>query len=155
MSFRSKKILVFCGVSLLLSAGLFLGQEVIQTQSHNTVEGIEVDLTSLDIQNNIVTVKFKLRNTAAEKQNVTIQFKDCYIMDEVNQKKYYGLKDTDGLYVAGPAYDDQNGGRFWYGIQAGKSMGLWIKFPQPTDNPASITISLPGVSPFESVKLAK
>ncbi|OGD38915.1 MAG: hypothetical protein A2V45_02205 [Candidatus Aminicenantes bacterium RBG_19FT_COMBO_58_17] len=155
MSPRSKKILAFLGTGLLFSAGLFFGQEVIQTQSHNTVEGIEADLTSLEIQNNIVTVKFKLRNTAAEKQNVTIQFKDCYIMDEVNQKKYYGLKDTDGLFIAGPAYDDQNGGRFWYGIQAGKSMGLWIKFPQPADNPASITISLPGVSPFESVKLAK
>jgi len=155
MSFRSKKILVFCGVSLLLSAGLFFGQQVIQTQSHNTADGVEVDLTSLEIQNNIVTVKFKLRNTAAEKQHVMIQFKDCYIMDEINQKKYYGLKDTDGLYIAGPAADNNNGGRFWFGIEAGKSMGLWIKFPQPTDNPASITISLPGVSPFESVKLAK
>ncbi len=155
MSFRSKKILVFCGVSLLLSAGLFFGQQVIQTQSHNTAEGVEVDLTSLEIQNNIVTVKFRLRNTAAQKQNVIIYFKDSYIMDEVNQKKYYGLKDTDGLYIAGPASDDNSGGRFWYNIEPGKSMGLWIKFPQPTDSPASITISLPGVSPFENVKLAK
>lgn len=155
MSHRSKRILTYLGAGLLFSAGLFFAQEVIQTQSHNTEEGIEVDLTSLEIQNNIVTVKFKLRNTAAEKHNVTIHFKDCYIMDEVNQKKYYGLKDTDGLFIAGPAYDNQNGGRFWFGIQAGKSIGLWIKFPQPTDNPESITISLPGVSPFESVKLAK
>jgi hypothetical protein len=155
MTHRVKRSLVFLGACLIFSAGLFFAQEAIQTQPHNTAEGIEVDLTSLEIQNNIVTVKFKLRNTSAEKQNVTIHFKDCYIMDEVNQKKYYGLKDTDGLFIAGPSYDSQNGGRFWYGVQAGKSMGLWIKFPQPTDNPESITISLPGVSPFESVKLAK
>jgi hypothetical protein len=148
-------MLILLGTSLLFSAGLFFGQQVIQTQSHNTAEGVEVDLTSLEIQNNIVTVKFKIRNTAAQSETVIIPYKDCYIMDEVNQKKYYGLKDSDGLYIAGPSLDNSNGGRFYYGLTPGKSMGLWIKFPQPADSPASITISLPGVSPFESVKLAK
>lgn len=155
MSSRSKKILVICGACLLLAAGLSSGRQVIQTQSHNTVEGIDVDLTSLDIQNNVITVKFKLRNKDAQKQTVMLHFKDSYIMDEVNQKKYYGLKDTDGIYIAGPASDNNDGGRFWYPIEPGKAMGLWIKFPLPADNPASITISLPGVSPFENVKLAK
>jgi len=155
MIFQSKKTLLSLSLGLLVSIGLLFCQQAIQTQSHNTEEGIEVDLTSLDIQNNVVTVKFKLRNTGTQKQDVVIYFKDSYIMDEINQKKYYGLKDTDGLYIAGPASDSNSGGRFWYSIQPGKSMGLWIKFPQPADNPASITVSLPGVSPFENVKLAK
>jgi hypothetical protein len=96
-----------------------------------------------------------LRNTGAEKRSVVILFKNCYVMDETNQKKYFALNDSDGLFIAGPAYDNSDGGRFWYDIDKEKSRGMWIKFPQPADNPASITVSLPGVSPFENVKLAK
>jgi hypothetical protein len=155
MIFQSKKTLLSLSLGLLVSIGLLFCQQAIQTQSHDTEEGIEVDLTSLEIQNNIVTLKFKLRNTGAEKKTVLIPFKNCYIMDETNQKKYYALKDSDGLFIAGPAYDHSDGGRFWFGIDKGKSMGMWIKFPQPTDNPVSITISLAGVSPFENAKLAK
>jgi hypothetical protein len=155
MIFQSKKTLLSLSLGLLVSIGLLFCQQVIQTQSHDTEEGIAVDLTSLEIQNNIVTLKFKLRNTGVEKRSVVILFKNCYIMDETNQKKYYALKDSDGLFIAGPAYDNSDGGRFWYDIDKGNSRGMWIKFPQPADNPASITVSLPGVSPFENVKLAK
>ena len=68
MIFQSKKMLLSLSLGLLVSIGLLFCQQVIQTQSHDTEEGIAVDLTSLEIQNNIVTLKFKLRNTGAEKR---------------------------------------------------------------------------------------
>jgi hypothetical protein len=138
---------------VLVPAGIVFSGEVIQTQESDAWEGIEADLTSLRISKNIVTVKVKLRNTGCEEQGVKIPYDACFIMDETNQKKYYPLKDSDGLYIAGPMADEQSGGRFWFGVQAGKARGLWIKFPEPTDGPETITISLAGIFPFEEIQL--
>lgn len=152
-----KKIFVE-GFVLFLGAVFFLAapalaQGVLQTQSHDTLDGVEVDLLRADVDNNVATLRFKVRNTGPSKQSWQFNYENCYILDEANQKKYYPLKDADGLYIAGPMYDKNDGGRFWYDLPAGGTKGIWIKFPQPTDNPETISIFLPGVSPFEEVKL--
>ncbi len=138
--------MVFSGTGLLAA-------EVIQTQEAETWDGIEVDLTSLKVKNNIVTVKFKIKNTGSEKQNVRIEYRHCYLMDETNQKKYYILKDSDGLFIAGPNRDRGDGGRFWFAISPGKTKSMWMKFPAPVDSPETVTIALHNVIPFEDVKL--
>jgi len=150
-----KKAFLLLILTVLVPAGVAFSGEVIQTQESDTWEGIEADLTSLRISNNIVTVKVKLRNTGSKEQGVKILYDACFIMDETNQKKYYPLKDSDGLYIAGPMADEGKGGRFWFGVQAGKVRGLWIKFPEPTDGPETITISLAGIFPFEEIPLKK
>jgi hypothetical protein len=140
---------------VLLCAGILFCGEVIQTQESDSWEGIEVDLTSLKIKNNIVTLKFKFRNAGSDRQRGEIKFNACYIMDEVNQKKYYPLKDSDGNYIGGPMATYISGGIYKFELQGGKTKSMWIKFPEPTDNPESITISIPGVFPFEEVALTK
>ena len=105
--------IVALALAFLVTTGAGFATEVIQTQEAETWDGVEVDLTSLTVKNNIVTVKFKIRNTGSEKQNVRVDYRDCYLMDETNQKKYYVLKDSDGLFISGPNYDRSNGGRFW------------------------------------------
>ncbi len=149
-----KKRLPFILLIITFSA-MVLSAQVIQTQESDTWENVEVDITSLKIKNNIITVRFKLRNTGSEGQQVQIHYNSCYIVDEKNQKKYYPLKDADGIYIAGPMYNKSYGGQFWVTIDAGKSKSFWIKFPEPTDNPEIITISIPGVFPFEELELKK
>ncbi|MCP5104342.1 MAG: hypothetical protein GY950_13220, partial [bacterium] len=117
--------------------------------------GVEVDLTKITVKNNVVTVKLKFRNTGTVKHSMQIGYRDCYIMDEANQKKYYVLKDSDGLYIAGPQHDQSGGGRFWFSVDPGKSKNMWLKFPEPADNPETISISIPGVAPFDEVEIKK
>lgn len=140
---------------LFVSAVFIYAAEVLQTQDADLWDGIEVDLTKMTVKNNVVTVKLKFRNTGTENHSVRIEYKSCYIMDEANQKKYFVLKDSDGVYIAGPQHDQSAGGRFWFEIKAGKSKNMWLKFPEPTDNPETISISIPGVSPFDEVELKK
>ncbi len=147
-----KGFMPFLGAVLFLAA-LAVGQGVLQTQSHDTLDGVVIDLLKTDVDNNIATLRFKVRNTGPSNQSWQFNYENCYIIDEANQKKYYPLKDADGLYIAGPVYDKNNGGRFWFDLPAGGTKGIWIKFPQPSDNPETISIFLPGVSPFEEVKL--
>ncbi|MBN2466592.1 MAG: hypothetical protein JXD19_00435 [Deltaproteobacteria bacterium] len=147
--------LLFVMLSTFVPVVSVFAGEVIQTQESSSWDGIEADLTSLTIKNNIITVKIKFRNTASKNQGIKIPYDSCFIMDATNQKKYYPLKDSDGLYIAGPVSDTQGGGRFWFDIHAGQSKSLWIKFPEPTDNPETVTISLEGIFPFEDIALTR
>ena len=150
----SKRILTVIFIfSILFIGSSAVSADVLQTQESDQWEGIEVDLLSMKVRNSIITVKFKLRNVGPIKHSIQIPFENCFIMDETNQKKYYPLKDSDGLYIAGPKYDKGNGGRFWFDIHPDKSRGMWIKFPEPADNPETITISIPGIFPFEEIPL--
>ena len=151
---RKMVTLLMAGIMLsMLLMGVAFGNEVIQTQESDTWDGIEVDLTSLKVKNEIITLRFKFRNEGDEEQEVSFYFMNCYIMDEVNEKKYYPLQDSDGFFIAGPSAGDHKGGYFEFKIEPSKSKGLWLKFPQPTDNPETIAISIPGVFPFEEVEL--
>jgi hypothetical protein len=150
-----KKYLFLILSIIFVSAAFLFAQDPLQTQESDLWDGIEIDLTKMTVKNNVITVKFKLRNTGAEKHSVKIDYNACYIMDEKNQEKYYVLKDSDGIYIAGPQYDQSGGGRFWFDIKPQKSKGLWMKFPEPTDNPEAISISIPGTPPFDGVEIKK
>jgi hypothetical protein len=54
-------------IVLVTSEIVFSGQ-VIQTQESDTGDGIEADLTGINIGDNIITIKVKLRNIGAEEQ---------------------------------------------------------------------------------------
>lgn len=145
---------VICSFVVFGWISVGLAGEAIQTQESQW-DGIEADLTSVKAKNGIITVKVRLRNTGAKAQGVRIHYDGCYLVDETSQKKYYALKDSDGLYIAGPAADEQRGGRFWFDVPAGKAKSLWIKFPEPTDGPETLTISLEGVFPFEEIAVTR
>ncbi|OGL48856.1 MAG: hypothetical protein A2161_11195 [Candidatus Schekmanbacteria bacterium RBG_13_48_7] len=147
--------IIFSTLIVCLFAVLVYAGEVIQTQESDSWEGIQCDLTSVKVKDDIITLKFKLRNAGKEKQSVKIMFKECYIMDQKNQKKYFVLKDSDGMYIGGPNYDNNDGGRFWFDILPEKSNGIWMKFPVPVDATEEIAVSIPGMPPFEDVKLEK
>ena len=153
-----KKTFISLLIAIFIVGVVLLAGKVIQTQESDKWDGLEIDLISLKVKNNVLTVKFKLRNVGSEVIEPGIYFKDCYIMDETNQKKYYPLKDSDGNYIAGPVrYSGSawGGGLFKFKIEPGKMKGMWIKFPEPSDNPETITIHIPGFFPFEEIKLSK
>ncbi|MCP4156133.1 MAG: hypothetical protein GY757_50905 [bacterium] len=140
---------------MVVTISFAAAQGVLQTQESDLYDGISVDLTKLAVKNNIITIKMKWRNEGDEKHSVRFSYGNCYIMDSANQKKYFALKDSEGIFIAGPQHDKDKGGRFWYEIKQKKSKNIWIKFPLPTDNPETISIAIPGVSPFDDVELKK
>ena len=147
------KIVFFLALIILLGLGT-LGAAVIQTQAANDNENIVAELSELTINSNIVTIKVRIFNKGNENSKLDFYFKDCYIIDEANQKKYYILKDSEGLCIGGPFSSNGDGGRFEFWTKPQSAKSIWAKFPMPTDNPGSISISVPGFMPFEAIKLA-
>ena len=148
-----KKVCFISVVAVIFAAGLIFAGEVIQTQESSLWDGVEVDLLSVKVRNNILTVKIKFRNEGEENQKISAYYESCYIMDETNQKKYFVLKDSDGKYIAGPKKGDHKGGYFEFKIEPSKNKGIWMKFPAPENSPETISLSIPGVFPFEEVEL--
>ncbi len=140
-------------ILFLACFGLLGAADVIQTQESDVMEGFEADLTGLNIRNDVLTLRFKIRNTGSDGKTVEFYFKDCYIVDAANQKKYFPLKDSEGQFIAGPKEKDWEGGRYRFSIDAGSSAGFWVKFPVPADNPETIDITIPLFFPFEEVSL--
>lgn len=149
-----KVFFTFLFFSLLSSPGLLAGK-VIQSQDSTKWDGIQVNLTYLRIKNDILTFRFKYKNIGPNSEELYFVFRDFYIIDESNQKKFYALKDSDNNYLGGPMSSHYKGGVFEYDIEPGSSKGLWIKFPVPPDHPETITINVPGMFPFEDVVLPK
>jgi len=141
-------VILFLACSALIAA-----TDVIQTQESDVLEGFEADLTKLSIRDDVLTLRFKFRNTGSEAKTVEFYFKDCYIVDASNQKKYFPLKDSEGQFIAGPKEKDWDGGRYHLNIGSGSSAGFWVKFPVPTDNPETIDITIPLFFPFEEIAL--
>jgi len=146
---RARSILILTAAVVFIAAAA----DVIQTQDSDTWDGIAADLTQLSIKNDVLTLRFKIRNEGSDSPRIEFLFRDCYIVDESNQKKYFLLKDAEGQYIAGPKEKEWDGGRFSYIVEPEKTKGLWMKLPVPTDNPDTISISIPGFFPFEEVSL--
>ncbi|MCG2816640.1 MAG: hypothetical protein L6425_11980 [Candidatus Aminicenantes bacterium] len=140
-------------IMILAAAVVLTAADVIQTQDSDTWDGVAADLTQISLRNDVLTLRFKIRNTGSESPRIEFLYRDCYIVDESNQKKYFLLKDSEGQFIGGPKDKDWEGGRFSYIVEADGSKGLWMKFPVPADNPDSISISVPGFFPFEEVSL--
>jgi len=148
------KIFLIFGAALLI-AGISwtAAAEVIQTQESDSWDGVEGDLIRVSVRNDILTLRFKFRNSGSDSADIQFLYKDCYIVDETNQKKYFMLKDSEGQFLGGPKDKDWDGGRFGFRIFGGSSKGCWMKFPVPADNPETISITIPGFFPFEEVGL--
>lgn len=135
---------------LMISSGSAL--PAIQTQEANNPD-LMVHLTGVQIGQDVLTLKFRFENQGKKSQSFNFLVKDCYILDVVNKKKYFPLKDADGNYLAGPLHSDERGGKYEQWLAAGGASLFWVKFPVPVGNPKTIGIIIPGVLPFEGVAL--
>jgi hypothetical protein len=72
---------------------------------------------------------------------------DVYFTDPAENKKYSGLKDTAGSWLAqGPASG--------HSYKPGGQRAMWMKFPAPPETSTKVTFVFPGFPPFEDVPVA-
>ncbi len=149
-----KKLSVFAVLFLIAVVSPVWAMEPIQTQM-STDGNFDVSLLKAKVKGDVLTVQVMFKNTSSEKRNYGFAFKDIYYTDIKNKKKYYGLKDTEGHYIAGPASNWLSGGNFNVYVEPGGKAILWIKFPAPPESTETIDIYIPWALPFEDVKIER
>jgi hypothetical protein len=113
----------------------------------------EASIIGLKIRNGVLTLRFSIKNTTDRTIEPGMSFAQAYYIDTKEKKKYFGLKDEKGMFIAGPIAYNWDGGFFKQKIPANGKALIWIKFPAPSEGSEEIDVYLPGFLPFEGIKL--
>jgi hypothetical protein len=141
-------------LSFILLVSLSHALEAIQTQPSSDGR-LEASLIGADIKRSVLTVKVSLENTSTDRIEPEFAYESVYFADVEAQKKYFALKDENGLYIAGPRHSEWHGGSFKQHMNPGDKMIIWVKFPAPPESTTVIDIFFPGILPSEEVELKR
>jgi hypothetical protein len=96
----SATIVVSGAIILFLCAGVF-SQETVQVQS-STDGALEATLTQAKVRDQVFSVKLTLKNVTNRDLEPEISFKDFYVTNIKDMKKYFPLQDSQGNFLAAP-----------------------------------------------------
>jgi hypothetical protein len=149
-------------VALLLSLLLVCLPAVAQLGSvESNVEGVTIDLNSLERKGNVLTLKWTVTNNSDK--TATVQYGmtgtgsvSTYLVDEESGTKYYALTDKEGNTLASEhAYCGSNVYGISQYVNAGKKMKYWAKFPAPPPAVKTINVLFTQAEPFEGIAITE
>jgi hypothetical protein len=152
-----KAVLVILVLSIAIAISLpiiALSREVIQSQPSSDGK-MEASLNQVKIRGNILSIRVTLKNTTDKTIEPEIHYKEFYYTDIKEKKKYFPLKDSKGNFLAGPQHSEWQGGTFKTKIKGGESRTIWLKFPAPPEATETVDLFVPGILPFEEVKISR
>jgi hypothetical protein len=119
--------------------------------------GLEVDLTSVAITGDILTVSLRFRPNSNQdfSMNLTIPIEQVSITDDATSRRYGVLKDQSGQYMASPL----SGENVYFTVNSPKLYSgtfevAWFKFPVPPQG-QTISINVPKVAPFDNIRIQR
>ena len=117
------------------------------------VDGLTIDLLSVERKGAVVTVKWAVRNGGAKEGRAMFVLDGkkatTYLVDEENGTKYFALSDKEGQLLA--TEDEYEG--IWEGIDSGQTKRFWAKFPAPPPAVKSINVLFSDADPFEGIAI--
>ena len=117
------------------------------------VDGLNIDLLSVERKGSVVTVKWAVRNDgkADARAMFVLDGKKAttYLVDEENGTKYFALSDKEGQLLA--TEDEYDG--IWENVTPGQTKRFWAKFPAPPPAVKSINVLFSDADPFESIAI--
>jgi outer membrane protein OmpA-like peptidoglycan-associated protein len=143
-------------VVLLLAIFGLVGPLPPAAAEETEIPGVTAVLEAVRQYNGILRIGVKLTNSS-EKEARTgkpIQFSKIVVTDAKAGKKYSPLKGADGLYLAGPVSDSNDGGRWFPSLPPKSEILLWVFFDAVPSN-ASLTVQVPLMFAFEGVKVSE
>jgi hypothetical protein len=117
------------------------------------VDGLTLDLLSVERKGNVVTVKWSVRNETDAEKRIEMKLKGgsttTYLVDEENGTKYYVLTDKEGHLLA--TEDSYDG--IWEALEPKQTKRFWAKYPAPPPAVKTINVLFTDTEPFESVAI--
>lgn len=125
--------------------------------AESNLDGVIVDLMSVERKGSVLTVKWAARNTGAEE--TTVRFGMCgntvttYAVDEENGTKYFVLTDKDDVGLASEHEWTGSNHGVVEAIPPGESRRFWMKLPAPPPEVEVISLFFTGTEPIEGVAI--
>lgn len=117
------------------------------------IDGLNLDLLSVERKGAVVTVKWAVRNDGKGEQRAMFVLDGkkatTYLVDEENGTKYFALSDKEGQLLA--TEDEYDG--IWEAVAPGQTKRFWAKFPAPPPAVKTINVLFSDADPFESIAI--
>lgn len=147
------RIASFAAVALMLAAPA-RAAALAETEGSNPDHKVEI--TQLKRTGDNLMLRFTMSNAADKKLDFSYDYGDgtgdfnsigaVHLLDTANKKKYLVVRDDKNTCVCS---------RGLKGIEAGKSLNLWARFPAPPDGVEKITVVIPHFPPLDDVPISK
>lgn len=117
------------------------------------VEGLTLDLISVERKGNVVTVKWSIRNEGDKQKYADLDLAGSgattYLVDEENGTKYFALTDKAGYLLA--TEHEYEG--IYEAIEPGQTKRFWAKFPAPPAAVKTINVLFTDSEPMEGIAI--
>lgn len=132
----------------------FAHAAVVQTQM-TTDANAEVDAVKVKVDGDIMSIILMFRNTSDQRLEYKLDTAETYYIDKAANKKFHMLKDNKNRWVASEVKYYSSSSEFSFKINKGAKKLIWMKFPAPADGVETIDFSMPGILPFDGLKVSK
>lgn len=126
-----------------------------ETEHAGVYSAWQVALVSAQRRPGAVTVRLRLSNVGSATVDAgAIYYRDAYLYDYRNQRKYPVLKDAEEQFLAEPKSDKNDGGRWWISaLKPGARQLMSLNFQAPPDSVSDACVVVPLLVPFNRVAL--
>jgi hypothetical protein len=153
---RRNALLTAAGVALILALDVSPARAqvaAIQSQDINTA-GFVADLIEAKRSDGVLSIKVRLKNTGAKKEEIRIYnpyygFKIEAFYVQAEGKKYFMLRDSEKVPLAAGG-ENQN---YEPSVAPGASFTWWAKYPAPPANVKKFSFYWPLGAPFDDVPI--
>ncbi len=127
------------------------GQEAI-----SSVPPLRASVSSATRQDGQLRVRLKIVNPENRRiGSHTLFYRDVYALDSQGKRSYPLLKDNQGLFLANPMADKNDGGRWFLSrVEPNSQALLELTFQAPPDSVRSVDVIVPWFAPFEAVSIS-
>ena len=127
--------------------------EPLQTQMG--VNGLlEADVVKAQVQGNVLTVAILFRNTSSRNVRLERSPSEFFYVDAAGRNKYMVLRDAKGQWLAGPLNAFNKALLRQEVAPKGRAM-IWLKFPAPPADSATIDLTTPFTLPFDHLPVQR
>lgn len=122
----------------------------------SSVPPLRANLQSAKRADGQLKVQLKITNPGGGRiGSHTVSYRDVYALDPRGKRNYPLLKDSQGLFLATPMADKNEGGRWFLSrIQPNGQASIDLTFQAPPDSVKSVDIIFPWFGPFEAVAIS-
>lgn len=140
---------------LMLAAFLMSGTMALAQPVPTEIPGVTAEVLELRNAGGILRLALRLVNTTGSTTTpAEIRFSEVVLLDMNLLTKTFGLTDPVQRYLAGPATDWEQGGRWQAKLPPNGEAIVWMYFPAAAPG-AVLTVQVPRMRPFENVKVTQ
>ena len=111
------------------------------------------EVVKAQVNNGIMTLIVMFRNTSDRHLKYDLNTKETYYFDKVANKKFRMLKDSKQQWVASDVSYHTASSSIRFKVPKQGQKLVWMKFPAPAGDVEEIDFAMPGILPFERLKI--